>query len=137
MATLKTVRTDASVEAFLKKIPDEARRKDCQILARMMRKVVGAPGRMWGTAIVGFGDYRYKYASGKENDWFVAGFSPRKQDLTLYLMGGFAGHPAIMKRLGKHSTSKSCLYIKRLSDVDVSVLEELITASVEHLKGHR
>jgi hypothetical protein len=137
MAELKTRRTDASVDTFLKKVADEDRRKDCQTLVRIMRKAVGAPPKMWGSSIVGFGDYRYRYPNGRENDWFVAGFSPRKQDLTLYLMSGVARHPAIMKRLGKHKTGKSCLYIKRLADVDAEALTDLIAASVDDLKRSR
>jgi Domain of unknown function (DU1801) len=137
LAELKTRRTDASVDTFLKKVTDEDRRKDCQTFVRIMRKAVGAPPKMWGSAIVGFGDYRYRYPNGRENDWFVAGFSPRKQDLTLYLMSGAARHPAIMKRLGKHKTGKSCLYIKRLADVDMKALTDLIAASVDDLKGSR
>jgi hypothetical protein len=89
---------------------------------------------MWGPSIVGFGDYRYKYPNGRENDWFLVGFSPRKQDLTLYIMAGFDHHDALLAKLGKYKTSKSCLYIKRLSDIDQTVLQELISASIRRLK---
>ena len=136
MAKLKTHRTNASVSAFLKGVADESRRKDCQTLIRIMKHAVGAQPRMWGPSIVGFGHYHYKYASGRENDWFLVGFSPRKQDLTVYIMTGFDRHDAILSRLGKYKTSKSCLYIKRLTDVDVAVLQELITASVQHMKAN-
>jgi len=135
MAKLKTQKTKASVGAFLKGIADDARRKDCQTLVRIMKAAVGAAPRMWGSSIVGFGEYRYKYASGRENDWFLAGFSPRKQDLTIYIMGGFDRYEALMSRLGKHKTSGSCLYIKRLADIDAAVLKELISASVKHMKA--
>jgi hypothetical protein len=90
---------------------------------------------MWGPSIIGFGDHHYKYASGRELDWFLTGFSPRKKDLTLYIMPGFARYNDLMASLGKHSTGKSCLYIKRLSDVDTDVLEKLVTESVEHMKA--
>jgi hypothetical protein len=136
MAKLKTHRTNASVSAFLKGVADESRRKDCQTLVRIMKQAVGAEPRMWGTSIVGFGHYHYKYASGRENDWFLAGFSPRKQELTVYIMAGFDRYDALMAKLGKHKTGRSCLYIKRLADVDVAVLQELITASVKHMKAN-
>jgi hypothetical protein len=135
MAKLKTQKTRASVSAFLKGIADDARRKDCQTLVRVMKAAVGAAPRMWGSSIVGFGEYRYKYASGRENDWFLAGFSPRKQDLTIYIMGGFDRYEELMSRLGKYKAGGSCLYIKRLADIDAAVLEELVSASVKHLKA--
>jgi hypothetical protein len=134
MAELKTRRTTASVKAFLDTVTDEGRRQDCQALVRMMKHAAGAQPKMWGPSIVGFGDYRYKYPNGRENDWFLVGFSPRKQDLTLYIMAGFDKHDALLTRLGRHKTSKSCLYIKRLSDVDQTVLQELISASIRRLK---
>lgn len=132
MADLKTKPTTATVDAFLKGIDDDDRRKDCHTLARIMKKAVKADGRMWGPSIVGFGSYHYKYESGREADWFLVGFAPRKQDLTLYLMAGFDRFPTLLKKLGKHKTGKSCLYIKRLADVDQSVLAELVSASVKH-----
>jgi Domain of unknown function (DU1801) len=134
MAELKTKRTNSSVTAFMDQVSDESRRKDCQTLVRIMKKATKAEPKMWGPSIVGFGDYRYKYASGRENDWFLVGFSPRKQDLTLYIMAGFDKHDALMSKLGKYKTGKSCLYIKRLSDVDTSVLQDLIATSIRHLK---
>ena len=136
MAKLKTQKTNASVSAFLKSIADDDRRKDCQTLVRVMKRAVGAEPKMWGSSIVGFGHYHYKYASGRENDWFLSGFSPRKQDLTLYIMAGFDRYDALMTKLGKHKTGKSCLYLKRLADVDVAVLEELISASVKHMTAN-
>jgi hypothetical protein len=135
MAELKTQPTDESVEAFLNAIPDETRRKDCFTLLGMMQQATGAPPVMWGEAIVGFGDYHYSYASGRQGDWFQVGFSPRKQNLTLYLMTGFDQYESLLAGLGKHSTSKSCLYIKRLSDIDMPTLQQLIRLSVEHIAG--
>jgi hypothetical protein len=136
MAELKTKRTNASVNAFLNKVPDETYRKDCKALVRMMKDASKAQPKMWGPSIIGFGDYRYKYASGRENDWFVIGFSPRKQDLTLYLMTGFAQYDTLMAKLGKHKTSKHCIHIKRLSDIDPAVLQKLLSTSVKDLKKH-
>lgn len=133
MAELKTAPTKASVQAFLRGIQDETRRRDCQIIARLMKQATRATPRMWGTSIVGFGSYHYRYASGREGDWFLTGFSPRKSDLTLYLMGGLSRHGPLLRPLGKHKTSKSCLYIKRLDDIDLAVLEELIRDSVRHV----
>jgi hypothetical protein len=137
MAELKTKATSASVADFLNAIEDDERRKDCKTVAKIMQKATGAKPKLWGPSIVGFGDHHYKYASGRELDWFLTGFSPRKKDLTLYIMPGFERYDALMASLGKHSTGKSCLYIKRLADVDTSVLEKLVTASVEHMKASR
>ena len=134
MAELKTKATAASVDAFLDTIDDEDRRTDCKRLVRLMKKAVKAPATMWGPSIVGFGDMRYRTADGAENAWFYAGFSPRKKDLTLYLMGGVMGRPEL-KRLGKFSTGKACIYIKRLSDIDLDVLETLVTRTVKELKA--
>ena len=131
----KTKPTTESVDAFLDRIPDAARREDCRTVMRMMTEIAGAPPVMWGTGIVGFGSYRYTYASGHHGDWPVAGFSPRKQDLTLYLMSGFDAHAALMARLGKCKTGKSCLYLKRLADVDLDVLRQLIAASVAAVRA--
>jgi hypothetical protein len=137
MAELKTKLTKASVDGFLKGVDDEGRRKDCQALVRLMKRAVKADPRMWGASIVGFGDWSYKNASGRENDWFLAGFSPRKAALTLYIYGGFDRYESLMAKLGKHKTSGSCLHIKRLADVDVAVLEALVAASVKHMKQMR
>lgn len=137
MAELKTKATNASVADFLNAIEDDERRKDCKTVAKIMQKATGAKPKLWGPSIVGFGDHHYKYASGRELDWFLTGFSPRKKDLTLYIMPGFERYDALMASLGKHSTGKSCLYIKRLADVDTSVLEKLVTASVDHMKASR
>lgn len=136
MAELKTKPTQVSVEDFLNQISDEERRQDCFTVAKIMEEVTGSKPKMWGPSIVGFGSYHYKYASGREGDWMVTGFSPRKKDLTLYLMMGFEKHPELMKQLGKHSAGKSCLYIKRLSDIHLPTLKKLIKASVKQLKDY-
>ena len=133
MATLKTVSNDQSVDAFLAAIEDARKRADCMTLRALMQEVTGEPAQMWGDAIVGFGSYHYKYASGREGDWFLTGFAPRKQALTVYIMAGFDDYDALMARLGKHTTGKSCLYIKRLDDVDLDVLRELVRRSVDHM----
>lgn len=137
MAELKTKQTEASVKDFLNQIPDKERRDDCFAIAKMMEEATGAKPKMWGTSIVGFGSYHYKYASGREGDWLMTGFSPRKNDLTLYLMMGFEKHRELMEQLGKHKTSKSCLYIKRLDDVHVPTLTKLIKASVKQLREYQ
>ena len=128
MAELKTKPNNASVAEFLKGV-DPNRKADCQTLKKLMQEVTGKRPKMWGDSIVGFGSYHYKYDSGREGDFFVTGFSPRKQNLTLYIMSGFSRYPALMKKLGKHTTGRSCLYIKRLDDVDMDVLRELIEES--------
>ena len=130
MAELKTKKTSASVSAFLNGIKDEQARKDCKKIAKMMKDATGKSSKMWGSSLVGFGSYHYKYASGREGDWFLTGFSPRKQNLTLYIMDGFKSYGTLMKKLGKHKTGKSCLYVKSLDDVDTDVLRELIERSV-------
>ncbi len=133
-AELKTVKTMASVEGFLEGV-DEARRHDCRTLLRIMKKATGEAPRMWGSTIVGFGTYHYKYDSGREGDWFLTGFSPRKQDLTIYITSGFDRHEALLAKLGRHKTGKSCLYVKRLADIDLGVLETLLSASIRHPQG--
>ena len=130
MAELKTKATDANVEAFLQTIEDERKRQDSFALLAMLQAITGAPPRLWGESIVGFGDYHYVYASGREGDWFVTGFSPRKQNLTLYCMGSYEQHSELLARLGKHKLGKGCLYINRLKDVDLDVLRELLTVMV-------
>jgi hypothetical protein len=134
MAEPKTRPTDASVERFLNAVADERKREDCRTIARLMTKVTGAKPTMWGPSIVGFGSYHYRYKSGREGDWLLTGFSPRKQALTLYIMSGFTRYDGLLAKLGKHKTGKSCLYIRRLDDVDLDVLETLIRESVAHLK---
>ena len=131
MAEAKTRPTKQSVASFIKGV-DEERRQDCSTLVRIMKDAVGAPATMWGTNIVGFGTYELKYASGKTADWPIIGFSPRKQDLTLYVGRGIDG--TLLKALGKHKLSGGCLHIKRLSDVDLAVLEKVVSASVKETK---
>ena len=134
MAELKTKKTNASVEKFLNQIPDETKREDCFQVARMMQEITGKEPKMWGPSIVGFDSYHYKYASGHEGEWPITAFSPRKQDLTIYMMPGFTEQEDLMKQLGKHRAAKSCLYIKRLSDVHVPTLKKLIRQSVKAAK---
>ena len=133
MAELKTKPTAVSVDAYIAKIADERRRKDCKTLVAMMKKVTKAKPVMWGPSIVGFGKYHYKYASGHEGDMCLAGFASRKPDLTIYVMGDFTGRAALLKKLGKHKSSKACLYVKKLEDVDLGVLEELVRRSIDYV----
>ena len=133
MAELKTKKNDAGVEDFLNRVENKRRREDSFVVLELMKEVTGEEPKMWGTSIVGFGSYHYKYASGREGDWMVTGFSPRKQSLTLYLMDGFDGYDALIGDLGKHRTGKSCLYINKLDDVDMDVLRELVRQSVAHM----
>ncbi|MBK6458236.1 MAG: DUF1801 domain-containing protein [Gemmatimonadetes bacterium] len=133
MAEPKTTRTTASVAAFLAAIEDPKRRADALAVKRLMEQASGEKAAMWGTAIVGFGSYHYVYASGQGGDWPLVAFSPRKQNLVLYIMPGFDRYSELMARLGKCKTGKSCLYLNSLRDVDVSVLEELVRASVRHM----
>ena len=131
MAELKTKKTKASVNAFLNKITDEQRRKDCQTILNLMKQATGEEPKMWGSSIVGFGTYHYRYASGREGDWPIIAFSPRKTDLTLYIMPGFEKFESLMAKLGTYKTGVSCLYIKKLDDVEIPVLKKLIAKSVE------
>lgn len=135
MAELKTQKTKASVAAFLNAIDDPGRRADCKAVAKLMSDVTGEKPAMWGTSIVGFGacEYTNTKAGGI---WPLIAFSPRKQNLTLYIMAGFEGYPELMAKLGPHSTGKSCLYVKRLSDLHLPTLKKLIAASVKHTKAH-
>jgi hypothetical protein len=135
MAELKTKLNDASVTDFLNGIKDEGKRADSFEILKMMGQVIKQEPKMWGASIIGFGEYHYKYKSGREGDWFVAGFSPRKQNLTLYVMGGFAPHTDLLKKLGKHKTGVGCLYVNKLADVDVKVLKELLKQAVKLTKN--
>ena len=134
MAVLKTKLNEASVEVFINGIVDNQKREDSRIILNMMQKSTGAEPKMWGDSIVGFDTYHYVYASGREGDWMLTGFSPRKQSLTLYIMNGFDHLGPMLKRLGKYKTSKGCLYIKRLSDVDLAVLQEIVDTTVKYMK---
>jgi len=133
MAELKTKRNDGSVVEFLNSVTDENKRQDSFEVLKMMEELTGEEPKMWGTSIIGFGSYHYKYASGREGDWFLVGFSPRKQNITMYIMSGFNQYNDLLGKLGKHSTGKSCLYIKKVEDVDFQVLRELVEKSVEHV----
>lgn len=138
MAEMKTQKNTASVTGFLADVPEQ-KRKDCEQVLALMKKATGEEPSMWGGSIVGFGSYHYVYDSGREGDWFLCGFSPRKQALSLYIMDGFAKYDDLLARLGKNKTGKlktgkSCLYVKSLADVDVAVLEKLIEASVRHMR---
>jgi hypothetical protein len=135
MAELKTQATRASVDTFLQGIKDERKKQDCYQILKIMKKATKAEPRMWGTSIVGFGDHHYVYDSGREGDWFITGFSPRAQNLTLYTMGGFDRE--LLKKLGRYKTGKGCLYINKLEDVNVKVLHELIATSVEKVKASK
>ena len=134
MAELKTKKNDASVEDFLNGVADEQRRADCFAVLAMMKAATGAEPKMWGDSIIGLGSYQYRYESGRALEWFEIGFSPRKQNLTLYIMPGFARYGELMGKLGKYKIGKSCLYINKLSDIDLATLRELIESSVAHTR---
>jgi len=135
MAELKTKKTDASVQAFLDAVEHPTRREDSFAILDMMREITGHEPAMWGPSIVGFDSYHYRYASGREGDWPVVGFSPRKRNLTLYIMDGFDGYDALLAKLGKFKTGKSCLYIHKLADVDQETLRELVRQSVDFVRA--
>lgn len=134
MAELKTRHNADDVNAFINAADSERKRDDSFELLRLIKKITGEEPRMWGASIIGFGRYHYKYKSGREGDWFLSGFSPRKQSMTVYLTGGYSGSEDLLKKLGKHKVSVGCLYFKKLEDIDVSILEQLIINSVETLK---
>ena len=134
MAENKTKATAKSVPDFLNSIEDEGRRKDCLTISALMEELTGSKPKMWGESIVGFGDYHYKSAAGREGDWFLAGFASRKQALTLYIMGYLEFYTDILEKLGKHKHGKGCLYIKKLEDIDMEVLKTLISSSKQRLK---
>ena len=135
MAKNKTVENEESVGHFINSIENEQRKSDCFRILGIMQDITDELPKMWGKSIVGFGKYHYKYASGREGDFFLTGFSPRKASLTLYMMSGFQRHEELMSKLGKYKTGKSCLYIKKLEDIDIEVLKELIKVSSEYTKN--
>jgi hypothetical protein len=135
MAELKTQKNDASVDEFLSKIEKDQRRQDCIEVLEIMKEITGEKPFMWGDSIVGFGQYHYKGASGREGDWFITGFSPRKQNLTLYLMAGFDRFAGLMEKLGKYKAGSGCLYVNKLSDLNKEVLETLIKESYNFMKN--
>lgn len=132
MAKNKTIPNETSVSAFIEGVEDEQKKADCHTLTGLMKEITGEEPVMWGPSIIGFGSYHYKYDSGRGGDMLLTGFSPRKQNLTLYIMSGFNRYEKLMRKLGKYKTGKSCLYIKRLSDIDMGVLTELIKDSFTH-----
>ena len=134
MAENKTQRNDGDVMAYLESVQNKRRREDSLVVLKIMEEVTGEPAEMWGASIVGFGSYHYKYESGREGDFMISGFAPRKQALTLYIMGGFERHEELLAMLGKHRTGSSCLYINKLADVDLDVLREIISESVAHMR---
>lgn len=135
MAELKTKVTKTSVASFLKTIEEKEKREDSQILLRLFTEITGEKAKLWGTSIVGFGSYHYESTRSKQKgDWPLIGFSPRKANLTIYIMPGFKEYGEILKDLGKYKTSVGCLYIKRLSDIDISVLKKLIKRSYSDMK---
>jgi len=135
VAELKTRPTDSDVEAFLARVEPATKQADCRALVALMAEATGERPRMWGSSMVGFGDYHYRYASGREGDWFLAGFSPRKANLTVYLSGGIDSHRELLAGLGPHTTGVGCLYLKRLGDVDTDVLAEIVRRDVAQLRA--
>lgn len=134
MAELKTRPRSGSVRAWIATFEDPALRRDMRELARMMRQVTGCPARRWGERIVGFGSYHYTYASGREGDWMITGFAPGAAQLSIYIMPGFAAYADLMAGLGRYKTGRSCLYVRRLDDVDRAILEQLVTRSVADMR---
>ncbi|WOF73089.1 DUF1801 domain-containing protein [Parvibaculaceae bacterium PLY_AMNH_Bact1] len=134
MAELKTKENDASVETFLATVSDEKRKADTRTVMEMLECVTGCPPKMWGTSIIGFDSYDYTYESGRSGTWFVTGVSPRKQALTIYIMQGFGAYEDLMGKLGKYKTGKSCLYVKKLEDIDMKVLEKLARESMKWIR---
>ena len=134
MAELKTKATKASVTSFLDGVKDKQKRADCKAIGKMMREATGKRPKMWGPSIVGYDQYDYKYKSGQSGTWPIVGYSPRAQNITVYIMPGFSKFKPLLKKLGKHKHAKSCLYIKRLSDVDEQILARLIKASVREMR---
>ena len=130
----KTVPTDQSAEQFIDSVDNEVKRNDSRALLQMMTEITDRPPVMWGSSLIGFGTYHYKYASGREGDFFITGFSPRKQALTIYIMPGFSEYEQILKKLGKYKTGKYCLYVKKLDDIDRDLLKDLITQSVVYMR---
>lgn len=134
MSDLKTKPTDESVTEFLNSVEDPKKRKDAFTLLDLMKTATQEEPTLWGTSIIGYGEYHYKYESGREGDWFLTGFSPRKNNFSIYIMPGFNKYDKLMQNLGKHKTGKSCLYINKLDDIDIDILRELIRESVVYMK---
>ncbi len=134
MAELKTKLNDASVEDFINSVEDKNKRDFAFTIIEMMKKITKDEPKMWGDNIIGFGSYHYKYKSGREGDWMLTGFSPRKLNMTLYIMSGFSKYEELLQKMGKFKIGKSCLYIKRKEDVDMKILKQLITESVKYMR---
>ena len=137
MSEAKTRPTNDSVAGFIDRVPEAGRRADCLTLVDLMRAATGEDPVLWGTSIVGFGRYRYRYESGREGEWPILGFSPRKHDLTLYITPGFETFAGLMEKLGTYRTGKSCLYVKRLADVDRTVLARLLAGATKRMASRR
>ena len=135
MSELKTKLNNKSVLKFINSVKDEKKRRDSLAILNMMKKITKEEPKMWGDSIIGFGSCHYKYASGREGDWFLTGCSPRKQNFSLYIMSGFKEYGELLKKLGKHKISKACLYIKSLEDIDTKTLKELITKSIKKMSS--
>lgn len=135
MTENKTQRNDGDVMAYLESVANKRRREDSLVVKALMEEVTGEPAEMWGASIVGFGSYHYRYESGREGEFMLSGFAPRKQSLTLYIMGGHERYQDLFAKLGKHRTGKSCLYINKLDDVDLDVLREIIAESVAYMRS--
>ena len=136
MTELKTKPTDHSVEVFLNSVADEKKREGSHTILELMQEVTGEEPKMWGDSMVGFGSYHYRYASGREGDMFLTGFSPRQRNLTLYIMSGFDAYDDLLSRLGKFKTGKACLYVNKLEDIDLDVLRQLVRQSAEHMAAN-
>ncbi len=134
MTSLKTQPYDRDISEFLSKVEEPQKREDCFTLLELMKEETGEEPQYWHNNMVGFGQYHYRYATGTEGDWFLTGFSPRKQSLTIYIMAGFERYDELMTNLGKYKTGKSCLYVKHLSDIDQKILRELVSESVAYLR---
>ena len=137
MAELKTKLNESSVEKFLNSVEDKEKRELSFKVLELMKKITKEEPKMWGTSIIGFGTYHYKYKSGQEGDWMQVGLSPRKQAVTLYIMSGFSRYDELMNKLGKYKTGKSCLYIKKEEDIDFEVLKELVAQSVKYINNKK
>ncbi|MFK7953876.1 MAG: DUF1801 domain-containing protein [Ekhidna sp.] len=134
MAELKTKPTGDNLNHFINSVEPEWKRDDSKVLLEMLERISGQKPQMWGASIIGYGSYHYKYESGREGDWFLTDFSPRKQNMTVYLVGGFEGVEHLLEKLGKHKVSVGCLYFKRLADIDTSILDQLVRHSITTLK---
>ena len=135
MSDLKTKRNNKSVETFLNNIEKEKKKQDSFVILSIMKEITHEEPKMWGDSMVGFGEYHYKYKSGREGDWFKTGFSPRKQNIVLYLMSGFKKYEDILSRIGKYKTGKGCFYINKLEDINIEVLKELIQNSYDYMSN--